>query len=592
MKKSLAAFLLVAATLLSTSVPAMATDGSSSDIPTADLSAPESEEPVTEADAPAPVTDGSYQDTEKIIVSKIISDGMSDYDKLVAITKYAAYNFSYSSNYTVNTLITSGSGNCIANTYFILDLCALVGIEAWYRSASRDPGTDATHVCAIAKIGDTYYTADAGYSGTKPRSFRVTERPNGFSVSDGVLYQYDGVNVTDLIIPAQTPSATTLGKNGTNTIAGTTITQIGYSGEECFSYGGVGLRSITLPATVKTVTATAFKGCKDLENIYVDAANPYFTSIDGVLYSKDLTRLVCVPAKKTSVTIPSTVKSQDPNAFYGGSIPVTVSAGATPFQDVPADEWYADSVSFVYTHSLFMGTSDTAFSPNTRMTRGMFITVLGRFAGGGKWSALEEWSGTLGVSGASQIAVRDRTTTSGSTVLTRITSSDELVKVLSTVPEGEDGAVWYNVQYGLTTGYVRRNSTAANGSTLLHVYTGDFTDLSPGSYYTGYAQWASAFGVMYGMTDTTFCPNLFIKRQDICVLLYRYLTACLDKAPPTNGSAFADDGAISGYARDAVYAMRAIGVVSGYPDNTFRPDSYATRAEVAAMFQSLYDYLN
>ena len=321
--------------------PAPATEESpETDVTTGTGGSDEQPETAVEEEPALPAEDGSYQDTEKSIVNQIITTGMSDYDKLVAITKYAADHYSYSTNYSASQLINYGSGSCVANTYFILGLCKLVGIEAWYRSANRDPGAASQHVCAIAKIGSSYYTADSGYGGSAPRSFDVTERPGGFSVKNGVMYQYDGTGVEHLIVPAQSGQAVVRKRSGTTTNSSETITQIGYSGSQCFSFGGAtGLKSITLPATVKTVTGTAFKGCKDLENIYVDAANPYFTSIDGVLYSKDLTRLVCVPAKKTSIIMPNTVTKQDSDAFYGGKIPVTISSGTTPFNDV-TDQWF------------------------------------------------------------------------------------------------------------------------------------------------------------------------------------------------------------------------------------------------------------
>jgi len=618
MKKAFISVFLAVCMLLSVPFPVLAADEPYAEDPesvlVADETAAEASDPIPDAsaepenedaDEPVPdsipaeedalplVTDGSYQDSERAIFNKIITSGMSDYDKLVAITKYAADNFSYgsqSSGGTAETLFTTGSGNCYANSFFIIDLCTMAGIDAWCRSAGRDYGASSTHGTAMVKIGDAYYTADGGYSGTKPRYFDVTERPGGFSYSDGILYQYDGKGVTDLVVPSANPTYTVRYRSGTYTRKSMTITQIGYSGEQCFSYGGAtGLRSITLPATVKTVTATAFKGCKDLENIYVDPNNPYFISIDGVLYSKDLTRLVCVPAKKTSVTLPNTVTKQDSDAFYGGKIPVTISAGSTPFTDV-TNQWFADSVRYVYTHSLFKGTSSTTFSPNSTMTRGMFITVLGRYAGCS--SALEKWSGTLGLCGASNVSVRNDTTTSGTSVLKSIASAGETVKVLSTVSPGKDGAVWYQVSYGGVTGYVRQKSTASSGKTLLHVYTGAFTDLPAGAYYTGYAQWANIFHIMYGVSDTEFRPDRDIKREDICVLLYRYLTDYLGYSISVDGSPFTDDADISAYARDAVYAMRQIGVVSGYPDNTFLPRANATRAEVATMFQRLSSYTN
>ena len=552
------------------------------------------EDETEQEDLLPPATDGSYQDEEKKIADRIITSGMSDLDKLITITKYAADNFSYSSRSSGDSaegLLYYKSGNCYANAYFVIDLCRIVGIQAWLRPAGRDPSSSSTHVCAIAKIGTKYYTADAGYSGSAPRSFDVTERPYGLSVSDGVLYQYDGTGTAHLVIPSYSGDYYYKSKYNSKTYSGSTITQIGYSGQECFSYGGAtGLKSITLPSTVKTVTATAFKGCKDLENIYVDAANPYFTSIDGVLYSKDLTRLVCVPAKKTSIVMPSTVTKQDSDAFYGGKIPVTISSGSTPFRDVTS-QWFAESVRFVYDRSLFKGTSSTTFSPDASMTRGMFITVLGRFAGNGSWSALESWSGTLGVSTGSQLAVRDRTSTSGN-VLARIGSAGEQVRVLSTVPIGADGATWFEVQYSGVTGYVRQTSTGSDGKTLMAAYTGSFADLPNGYYYTGYAQWANIFGIMNGVSSTAFRPNDNITRQDICVLLYRYLINYVGRPMAVGSGSFSDDAGISSYAKSAVYAMKEAGIISGYPDNTFRPQAYATRAEVAKIFQNLYNYLH
>ena len=61
--------------------------------------------------------------------------------------------------------------------------------------------------------------------------------------------------------------------------------------------------------------------------------------------------------------------------------PLTASAAwETPFTDVKPDAWYYDAVEYVNTEGLFSGTSETTFSPGKAMTRGMFVTVLGKFA--------------------------------------------------------------------------------------------------------------------------------------------------------------------------------------------------------------------
>lgn len=58
-----------------------------------------------------------------------------------------------------------------------------------------------------------------------------------------------------------------------------------------------------------------------------------------------------------------------------GAVPAAAFAG---FADVPADAWYAPAVQTCAEQGLFHGTSPTTFSPDLSMTRGMFVTVLGR----------------------------------------------------------------------------------------------------------------------------------------------------------------------------------------------------------------------
>ena len=64
-------------------------------------------------------------------------------------------------------------------------------------------------------------------------------------------------------------------------------------------------------------------------------------------------------------------------------LPVQVFAAdpANPFWDVPQGSWYYDAVQYARVNGFFYGTSDTTFEPEGTMTRGMFVTVLGRMAG-------------------------------------------------------------------------------------------------------------------------------------------------------------------------------------------------------------------
>ena len=63
------------------------------------------------------------------------------------------------------------------------------------------------------------------------------------------------------------------------------------------------------------------------------------------------------------------------------SIVSTASAASVNgFTDVSDTAWYADAVEYVTDNKLFQGKTETTFGPGDPMTRGMFVTVLGRYA--------------------------------------------------------------------------------------------------------------------------------------------------------------------------------------------------------------------
>ena len=64
-------------------------------------------------------------------------------------------------------------------------------------------------------------------------------------------------------------------------------------------------------------------------------------------------------------------------------LPVQAFAAETanPFRDVKETSWYYNAVQYVRVNGIFSGTTTTTFSPNDTMTRGMFVTVLGKLAG-------------------------------------------------------------------------------------------------------------------------------------------------------------------------------------------------------------------
>ncbi len=87
----------------------------------------------------------------------------------------------------------------------------------------------------------------------------------------------------------------------------------------------------SIPATTKTISYDAFYKCAALQSITVAAENATYCAIDGVLYSKDGTKLVQYPQGKpdTVFTVPSGVTHIEPYAFYLCRILKELTVGTT-----------------------------------------------------------------------------------------------------------------------------------------------------------------------------------------------------------------------------------------------------------------------
>ncbi|MBQ4198397.1 MAG: leucine-rich repeat protein, partial [Kiritimatiellae bacterium] len=82
-------------------------------------------------------------------------------------------------------------------------------------------------------------------------------------------------------------------------IDGKKVTRIDYGA----FYGCDEMTEIVIPATVSQIDIWAFNGCTALERITVDEANPYYKSIDGMLYTKNGETLVFCPRGRTGAIV-------------------------------------------------------------------------------------------------------------------------------------------------------------------------------------------------------------------------------------------------------------------------------------------------
>jgi len=118
-------------------------------------------------------------------------------------------------------------------------------------------------------------------------------------------------------------------------------------------------------------------------------------------------------------------------------------------------------------------------------------------------------------------------------------------------------------------------------------YSGTFTDIAPGRWYTNAVNWASTHDLVFGVGENRFAPNQPISRQDFATILVRYARwAGIDLPQSRPATVFNDSSNIAGYAENAVRALYQARVVSGFPGGMFNPRGNTTRAESAVMLRN------
>ncbi|MBR3149278.1 MAG: leucine-rich repeat protein [Eubacterium sp.] len=93
------------------------------------------------------------------------------------------------------------------------------------------------------------------------------------------------------------------------------LTYVTELGDHAFSCSG--LTSLHIPAALTNLSYPCY-GCLDMTEITVDASNPNYTSIDGVLFSKDKSTLIQYPlGKAKSYKVPDETTTIKESAFKG-----------------------------------------------------------------------------------------------------------------------------------------------------------------------------------------------------------------------------------------------------------------------------------
>ncbi|MDR2355332.1 MAG: S-layer homology domain-containing protein [Clostridiales Family XIII bacterium] len=121
-----------------------------------------------------------------------------------------------------------------------------------------------------------------------------------------------------------------------------------------------------------------------------------------------------------------------------------------------------------------------------------------------------------------------------------------------------------------------------------------FTDIDPNLYYYFTLGAGQKAGLVAGVGGGLCLPLSSITRQDMFTLIYRALQYA-DTVPASdsaNPKRFADDADIAAYAKDAVSALAAGGLIVGDPSDRVNPRGNATRAEAAVLLYRVYALVN
>ena len=116
----------------------------------------------------------------------------------------------------------------------------------------------------------------------------------------------------------------------------------------------------------------------------------------------------------------------------------------------------------------------------------------------------------------------------------------------------------------------------------LKIVENTFDDATSG-WYKPAVDFAQASGLMSGMGDNKFAPDVTTTRAMVAQVMYE-----LADEPDVSGLTcpLSDVDSTAWYADAVIWAYNA-GVVSGYEDGTFRPGRAITRQEMAVMFYGM-----
>lgn len=112
-----------------------------------------------------------------------------------------------------------------------------------------------------------------------------------------------------------------------------------------------------------------------------------------------------------------------------------------------------------------------------------------------------------------------------------------------------------------------------------------FTDVPTDAWYADAVNWAAEAGIVSGIGNNLFAPGAEMTREQMAVMFYNFCVYMGIELPEVSDLEIADADKVSSWAIEAVSAMYKAGILNGKGEGVFDPKGTATRAEVAALLE-------
>ena len=364
------------------------------------------------------------------------------------------------------------------------------------------------------------------------------------------------------------------------------------------------LTSVTIPDSVTNIYPWAFDHCSSLTAINVSAGNRAYASENGVLFTKDRTKLVTYPCgkKDPAYKIPEGVTSIGKWAFYGCSnlTNVTIPEG---LKDIG---WYAfmdcSNLESVTLSATVTSIDDGAFCDCRSLTSVSFSGNAPSLGYHVFYMSTDEGQEII-IPGLTIYFIEGKrgwTTPTWNGVHTVCREKEPDDKPVEFVDVAKKAWYYEAVEYAVTNGLMNGvgndrfdpegSMTRAMLVTVLWRYEGEpeapantFSDVKAGSWYFDAVSWAAANNIVGGVGNNKFDPDGNITREQMATILYRYCNGKgIDTSKQASISGFPDAGKVSSYAQTAMQWAVAERLVNG-SDGKLLPQGNATRAQVATI---------